>query len=478
MYSFKSWVMNSAVVMCVASGTCVAGEQPQTDLIARGKYLSIASDCAACHTVKGGAEFAGGLAIVSPVGKIFASNITPSNSAGIGLYSEGQFSSALRKGIRRDGANLYPAMPYASYSALSDVDIKALYAYFKDGVKAVDTPAPKTSLPFPMNIRMSMKAWNLLFLPGRPMKDDPGQSSEWNRGRYLVEGAAHCAECHTPRGLLMQKKSGSAMSGGLVGAWYAPNITSDPISGIGIWSNTELVEYLRTGKLHGKAQAAGSMAEAVEDSFQYLTDQDLSAIATYIRRVPAINDEGESNNRFSQGKASSETAVFRGVTSSTSLEETATGAQLFQGNCASCHLDKAQGTRDGYYPSLFHNSATGSINANNLVATILNGVDRTTTKGQVYMPGFGGKPADLNALSDTQIVSLANYILSNYGQLSVKVTSEIVATVRQGGPASNLILWARIGMAGGALIVVLLGVWWLRRRSRSRTKGTASFPTS
>lgn len=475
MHSFNYRFKQGAVAICVvACGTCMAADQLQTDLIARGKYLSIASDCAACHTVKGGAAFAGGLAIVSPVGTIFASNITPSNIAGIGSYSEDQFSAALRQGIRRDGANLYPAMPYASYSALSDADIKALYAYFKHGIKAVDTPAPQTSLPFPINIRMSMKAWNLLFLPSHPLMNDPEQSTEWNRGRYLVEGPAHCGECHTPRGLLMQKKNGSAMSGGLVGAWFAPNITSDPTSGIGTWSESELVGYLRTGTLQGKAQAAGSMAEAVEDSFQYLSDQDLRAIATYVKRIPAISAEGEAGNRFSQGQPSSETAVFRGVTSSAPLQETATGAQLFQGNCASCHQDNAQGTRDGYYPSVFHNSATGSVNANNLIATILNGVDRTTAKEQVYMPGFGGKPSDLNALSDVQIASLANYVLSKYGQPSEKVTSATVATVRQGGPTSNLILWVRVAMVFGVSVFIVLCVWWLRRRSRLKASSTAS----
>lgn len=446
--------------------THAADDTEQASLIAQGKYIAIASDCAACHTLNSGQPFAGGQGIASPVGTIYASNISSSKQYGIGNYTEAEFADAVRKGIRRDGANLYPAMPYTSYAILTDQDIHALYAYFMHDVAPVDEATPVTKLPFPMNLRLSMKGWNMLFLSGKPMVNDPSQSAEWNRGRYLVEGPAHCSTCHSPRGFMMQEEKDKELSGGLVGAWYAPNITSDPVSGIGSWSQADLVNYLHTGRLSGKAQAAGSMGEAVEHSFQYLSDADLNAIAIYIKTIAPIRDGSDKASRFGQGEASSEVASFRGMKFDDTNAGNASGGQLFQGNCASCHSPKAQGSKDGYYPSLFHNSVTGSSNPNNLIATILNGVNRTTAEGQAYMPGFGGKPDDLNALSNEQVATLANYVLAAYGQPGTSVTAAEVDVVRQGGPTSNLILLARIGMVGGTAVVLLVIIFLLRRRKK------------
>src|ERR1700722_19446777 len=186
------------------------------ELTQRGEYLVKAADCGACHTAPGGKPFAGGLAISSPVGTIYSTNITPSVSYGIGRYTEAQFARAVRRGIRADGANLYPAMPYTSYSIFTDADVQALYGYFMNAVAPVDSPAPRTDLPFPMNLRVSMMGWNLLYLNTKPLEPDPRQSELWNRGRYLVKGAAHCSACHTPRGFLMQEKSAKEFSGGPV----------------------------------------------------------------------------------------------------------------------------------------------------------------------------------------------------------------------------------------------------------------------
>src|SRR3984957_3170185 len=281
------------------------------ELSERGAYLAKAADWCPCHTAPHGKPFAGGLAISSPVGTIYSTNITPSVGYGIGRYTEAQFARAVRRGIRADGANLYPAMPYTSYSVFTDADVQALYGYFMRGVAPVDAPAPRTDLPFPMNLRVSMMGWNLLFLNTKPLRPDPQESELWNRGRYLVEGAAHCSACHTPRGFLMQEKAKEEFSGGPVGAWYAPNITSDVNSGIGSWSQSELVEYLRTGDARGKAQAAGDMGEAVERSFQYLSEADVNAMATYVRTLPAIHDPEDRSSRFSLGKASSDLAALR-----------------------------------------------------------------------------------------------------------------------------------------------------------------------
>ena len=441
-------------------------------VIDRGEYLATAADCGACHTAPGGQRFAGGLPISTPLGTIYSTNITPSAEFGIGRYTEEEFSRALRRGVRRDGANLYPAMPYTSYAKFTEDDARALYVYFTQAVKPVDQSAPRTELPFPMNIRASMMAWNLLFRNTAAFVPDANQSAEWNRGAYLVQGAAHCSTCHTPRGFLMQEEASRALSGAQVGPWYAPNITSDPVSGIGSWTKDDLAAYLRTGHLSRKAQAAGSMGEAVEKSFQHLTASDLDAIATYVKSVPAVHDPGDDRSRFTAGKAFSELATLRGRDGIRSDNDAhATGAELFEGNCASCHQAEGQGSKDGYYPSLFLNSATGAKNATNLVAAILYGVDRTISGRQSFMPGFGGHPTDANPLSDRNIAKLGNYVLTRYGSATTTITEAEVAEVRRGGPISPLLMLARGGVA--AAVIVLLGIVFfvLKRRKTSSSIG-------
>ncbi len=433
-----------------------ADQASDSAVIERGKYLAIAADCGACHTVPGGKPFAGGLPIATPLGTIYSTNITPSTNFGIGQYTEDAFSRAVRRGIRGDGAHLYPAMPYTSYAKFTDDDTHALYVYFRQAVKPVDVRAPETALPFPMNIRLSMMAWNLLFLDTQVFTPDPQQSAEWNRGAYLVQGAAHCGTCHTPRGFLMEEKPSRALSGAQVGPWYAPNITSDPGSGIGSWSKDDLVAYLRSGRLPAKAQAAGSMGEAVEHSFQYLSAADLNAIATYVKSVVPIQDPG-SGSRFTAGKMFSQLAVLRGRDGiSSDNDANPTGAVLFQGNCASCHSAEGQGSKDGYYPSLFHNSATGARNPINLIAAILYGVDRTASGRQAFMPGFGGHTSDATQLSDRDIAVLGSYVLAHYGPGDTAISERQVSEVRRGGPASPLVPLARGGLAVAAIVAALL----------------------
>jgi len=456
------------LALAVASGSWAEAAPAEVE---RGAYLAKAADCGACHTAPHGKPFAGGLAIGSPVGTIYSTNITPSVGYGIGRYTEAQFARAVRRGIRADGANLYPAMPYTSYSVLTDADVQALYGYFMHGVAPIDAPTPRTDLPFPMNLRVSMMGWNLLFLNTKPLRPDSRESEMWNRGRYLVKGAAHCSACHTPRGFLMQEKAGEEFSGGPVGPWYAPNITSDLNSGIGSWSQDELVHYLSAGDAHHKAQAAGSMGEAVEHSFQYLSDADLNAIATYVKTIPAIHAASDHRSRFAFGTASSDLGRLRGKYGIRDQESAPTGAQLFQGNCASCHAPFGQGSKDGYYPSLFSNSVLGSGNPNNLVAAILYGVDRTTRQGQAFMPGFAGGPNDLAALSDHDVVLLANYLLEHYGRPGGAVTAQQVAEVRRGGPSSSLVALARAGVALAAM-AVLTALFMVFRRIK-RSSGTS-----
>ncbi|HXW23474.1 MAG TPA: cytochrome c [Xanthobacteraceae bacterium] len=450
----------------------------QAALVEKGRYLAVAGDCRACHTnPQGGKPFAGGYALASPLGSIVSSNITPSKRYGIGNYTEQQFVRALREGIRGDGAHLYPAMPYTSYTRLNDEDVRALYAYFMHGVAAVDEPAATTNLPFPFNLRIAMLGWNLLFLDDRRFVPDGGKSAQWNRGAYLVNALEHCDACHTPRNILMAEKSGRAFAGAPLGPWYAPNITSDPVSGIGGWTDRELVEYLKTGHVAGRDQAAGGMAEAVENSLQFLSDDDLQAVALYLKSVAPVRDARETKPAYAYGAPASFEAVLRGASGPNERNTVTSGEALYSGYCASCHQPTGAGSGNQAYPSLFHNGATGSPTAANLVAAVLFGVDRTSVnERQVLMPRFD-ELSYVNPLSDEQIAAVSNFVLGQFGNPSVQVTAAEVALARQGGPTSPLALAAPYLLPGAILFAaIVLGLIVLRYRRRRAARVLANEP--
>lgn len=439
------------------------------DTVERGRYLSVAADCVACHTSpKQGKPYAGGYAIASPLGEIWASNITPSKSHGIGNYTEADFATAVREGVRKDGAHLYPAMPYTSYAKLTDEDIHALYVYFMEAVAPVDEEARTTELPFPFSVRSSMAVWNLLFLDKTPFNPDPAQSAQWNRGAYLVEGLAHCSSCHSPRGLMMQEVGGKAFAGGSLGDWYAPNITSHPISGIGGWTDDELAQYLKTGRVEGKGQAGGGMAEAVSNSLSKLRDEDISAIVTYLRTVPAVADKDATRAAFAWGDAATAPGepAIRGTDA-----PIASGAVLYSGLCASCHGSRGEGSNDGYYPSLVHNSTVGMVRPQNLVATIIGGIDREVDGEHVVMPHFS-EGSYVQALSDADIAAVASYVRTTFGP-GDQVTAAQVALIRDGGEKPLLAKIARLwlpllilGLAAFVVVILLVRRAWTRRKQR------------
>jgi len=439
------------------------------DTVERGRYLSVAADCVACHTSpKQGKPYAGGYAIASPLGEIWASNITPSKSHGIGNYTEADFATAVREGVRKDGAHLYPAMPYTSYAKLTDEDIHALYVYFMEAVAPVDEEARTTELPFPFSVRSSMAVWNLLFLDKTPFNPDPAQSAQWNRGAYLVEGLAHCSSCHSPRGLMMQEVGGKTFAGGSLGDWYAPNITSHPISGIGGWTDDELAQYLKTGRVEGKGQAGGGMAEAVSNSLSKLRDEDISAIVTYLRTVPAVADKDATRAAFAWGDAATAPGepAIRGTDA-----PIASGAVLYSGLCASCHGSRGEGSNDGYYPSLVHNSTVGMVRPQNLVATIIGGIDREVDGKHVVMPHFS-EGSYVQALSDADIAAVASYVRTTFGP-GDQVTEAQVALIRDGGEKPLLAKIARLwlpllilGLAAFVAVILLVRRAWTRRKQR------------
>lgn len=462
---------------CFAAAVALTGpaaaQTADQDPVERGRYLATLADCVACHTAPDGAEFAGGYAIESPLGTIWPTNITPSKSHGIGDYTQEEFARALRRGVARDGRNLYPAMPYDAYAGITNEDIAALYAYFTQGVAPVDdAPGQRTDLAFPFNLRFAMTGWNLLYAGGEPFTPNPALTEAGNRGRYLVDALAHCGSCHSPRGLLMGPVRGAYLTGGDVGPWYAPDITADAGNGIGTWSPEQIAAYLKTGHAEGRGQAAGPMAEAVQNSLQHVTDDDLAAMAAYLKTL-APKDAGSGTDATSFGAPKSDEATLRGTHPQNANDGLTTGAELFSGYCASCHQPDGGGSAGQSYPSLFHNSATGAASATNLIAAILYGVDRQVGDAHVFMPHFN-KGSFVGALSDEEIAGIANYVLTTWGNAgAAAVNVADVALSRQGGPVAPL---ARIqpylpaAMAVGAailLLIILAILRLLRHRGRA-----------
>lgn len=452
----------TTLLLTCAFSAAAADAQPDPALIARGKYVAVAADCGACHrqTAENGAPFAGGYAIDSPMGRIIASNITPSKQFGIGNYTEQQFADALRKGVAADGSNLYPAMPYTAYQGMTDEDIRALYAYLMHDVKPVEqAPAEKTQLAFPFNIRQIMWGWNLLYRDDKPFKPQADLSAQLNRGKYLVDVLAHCSTCHTPRNLMMAEESSRYLAGSPLGGWYAPNITPDK-SGIGDWSQQDIVTYLKTGHLEGKAQAAGAMGEAVEHSFQYLPDNDLQAIAAWIKQVPA--QQSPLAVTADKPAATDINAVISGQGDQASLADSATtdGAVLYSGACSSCHGRTGEGTKDNFYPSLTHNSAVSAATPNNLVMTIVDGIHRKSRDADVGMPAFATE------LNNAQIASVTRYVRSHFAGINDELTADEVAQLRQGGQAPLIVRYMNWLIAGGVVLLLLLLFALLRLRRR------------
>jgi len=460
----RGFLLVAGLLALPATGAVAADETPSTggaDLVARGKYLATAADCAACHTAPGGKTYAGGYELQTPMGVIVTSNITPSKAAGIGAYSEADFARAVREGVAPGGRHLYPAMPYTEYSGITDADIAALYAYFTQGVEPVDTAPAPTHLKFPFSIRASMAGWNMLYLKHERFTPRPGEAPQIARGRYLADVLEHCGTCHTPRDIMMGQHT-NTLAGGSVGAWYAPNITPDRQAGIGGWSADDLAAYLATGRAAGHAQAAGPMAEAVEHSLQHLAPEDIAAIVAYLRQVPAVGAEGVVA-RDSFGPRGGQELALRGDTGAHDR-----GWEIYSGTCGGCHQDNAQGNAD--YPSLFHNSATGGDKPDNLIATILFGFSRTVDGKVAFMPPFGPRALHANQLSDQDVADVSNYVFAHYGNPKLHVTADDVATIRQGGPVAPIARLGTLAVPGlvAAVIVILGAIIWIVRRRGAR----------
>ncbi|MCB8878125.1 c-type cytochrome [Acidisoma silvae] len=376
-----------------------------SDLVQQGQYLTRAADCEACHTAPGGTPFAGGRQFQLPFGDLYSPNITPDKDTGIGQYTDAQFLRVLHRGIGREGQHLYPAMPYPSYTKMSDDDARAIKAYLFS-LPPVHAPTKPNNFGFPFNQRWLMVFWNLINNPDARFEPDSSKSAEWNRGAYLVEALGHCAECHTPRNF-MQAKSSREFAGAIQAGWLAYNLTSDPVHGIGAWSDASLKEFLSTGQAPGHGPASGPMAEAVEDSLQYLKPEDISAIVTYLRTVPARDDGPE--------------VVPATITP---LTTAALGEHIFIRACAGCHLPNGTG-RQSPWAALGGSHSTGDVTGNNVVQVLTNGSQIETDKGLMFMHPFTG------AYTDEELSAVANYLIGQFSARQGQVMPQQISKARQ-----------------------------------------------
>lgn len=397
----------------------VNAENDMAAQITHGEYLSRAGDCGACHTAPGGKPFAGGLKMMTPVGAIYSSNITPDKLTGIGAYSEEDFSQALRQGIAKDGHHLYPAMPYPSFNKITDSDTHDLYLYFTHQVAAVAQTNRPSDIPFPLNIRWPLAVWNQAFLQAKPYYSDPKQTANWNRGAYLVEGLGHCGSCHTPRGIGFQEKaldnsSRVYLSGGTLDGWHAPNLRGDATTGLGQWTEGDITRFLQQGHTE-RSTAFGSMVEVVEDSTQYISDADRQAIAVYLKSLPA-----DGQFRVQVNNSATAQALDKG-------DVKATGAQIYMDNCADCHLSSGQGEKNKY-PQLAQNPVVVSGDPSSMINIVLRGAHAPITATS----GKGAKmPAFADRLEDQEVADVVNFIRHGWGNQAVNVTVSQVKAMRK-----------------------------------------------
>jgi mono/diheme cytochrome c family protein len=385
----------------------------KASLVERGAYLAKAADCMACHTTQGGKPYAGGLGFKLPFGTLYSTNITPDKDTGIGDYSDQDFLNAVHRGVRRDGARLYPAMPFVSYTYMTDADALAIKAYLFS-LPPVHAAAPDNTLAFPFNQRWAMNFWSAVFNSDTRFEPDTSQSPEWNRGVYLAEALAHCGECHTPRNLAFALDNRRKFAGAVTAGWRAFNISSDKATGIGSWRDDDLISYLSIGHAAGHGTAAGPMGEAVDRSFSQLTSEDVRAVVAYLRTVPPT--------------ASPDLPAPLAPPAPASHKQGGTpdprGKMVFEGACVSCHGWTGESSISPF-ATLTGAWAVNDPSAINVVQIVISGTSRHTPEDAISMPAFG------NAYSDDEIAAVANYVTARFGSKPSQVTAQDVADLRK-----------------------------------------------
>lgn len=395
-----------------ADPTGVPASLKSASLVQRGEYLARAADCVVCHTAKGQTPYAGGFGFTLPFGTIYSTNITPDKKTGIGNYTDAQFLAAIHRGVRADGQRLYPAMPFTSYTYMTDADALAIKAYLFS-LPPVHAPAKRDTLSFPFNQRWAMGIWSFFFNADTRFEPNTAQSPEWNRGAYVAEALAHCGECHTPRNLAFALNNRKKFAGETTGGWRAYNISSDRGTGIGAWRDDQVFAYLTTGHVLGHGTASGPMGEAVDESFSQLAPEDMHAVVVYLRSVPAASSDLPATLAPAAPSSHKEGAMAD-----------ARGKEVFEGACASCH------SWSGVSPILPFATLTGAraVNdpsATNVAQIVISGTRRKTPQGAVAMPAFGA------SYSNAEIAAVANYVTARFGSEGSGLAESDVAKLRR-----------------------------------------------
>lgn len=411
-----------ATLSLLGSFSAVAAQEDQQTLIKQGEYLARAGDCVACHTAKDGKPFAGGLPMETPIGMIYSTNITPDKS-GIGAYSFDDFDKAVRHGIAKNGDTLYPAMPYPSYARVTETDMQALYAYFMNGVKPVAQENKAVDIPWPLSMRWPLAMWRWTFAPAvADFTAVTGQDPVVSRGAYLVEGLGHCGACHTPRALTMQEKALSAgdssafLSGSApLEGWIAKNLRGDHKDGLGSWNEEQLVQFLKTGR-SDRSAVFGGMSDVIVHSMQYMSEADLTAIARYLKSLPAV-DAADMPHQYDPAVAD---ALWNG-------DDSKRGAAVYIDNCAACHRTDGHGyTR--VFPALAGNPVLLSDDPTSLIHIVLKGgtLPATHTAPSTFtMPAFDWR------LSDQEVADVVNFIRTSWGNKGGDVKAADVKGLRE-----------------------------------------------
>jgi mono/diheme cytochrome c family protein len=381
-----------------------------TELIATGEYLAKVGDCAACHTIRGGEPFAGGRAISTPFGSIYAPNITPETETGIGDWSADDFWRAIHNGKSRDGKFLYPAFPYPNYTQVTRADSDAIFAYLKT-IKPVRQISKEPALGFPFNQRILLAFWRTLYFKPGEFQVQPNQTAEWNRGAYLVQGLGHCSACHTDRNALGGTTNSTDLAGGMIPMlnWYAASLTSDPMTGLGNWDVKDITDLLHTG-VSQRGAVFGPMSEVVYRSLQHVSDNDIQAMAIYLKSIP---------NR--EAPAAASVNITEDTKATLEL-----GARIYENHCVECHKADGKGAPPAY-PPLAGSQSILAPSVINPVRIVLNGGYPPTTNGNKHP--YGMPPFSIT-LNNTEVAAVVSYIRMSWGNNSGLVSPVEVGRFR------------------------------------------------
>ena len=374
-----------------------------TEVRARGAYLVRIGDCMACHTARGGAAFAGGRVLQSEFGQFVTPNITSDQKTGIGAWSAEDFWNALHNGKGKDGRLLYPSFPFVNYTHVSRDDADAMYAYLLSQPAVVQDNAPH-NLAFPYNQRPALALWRALYFKPGALVLQSQQSTDWNRGAYLVRGLAHCSACHSTRNSIGANAGSADFSGGEMAQlhWYAPSLQAANELNLPSWSEQEISALLVSGK-NSKASVSGPMAEVVQQSLQYLNEADARAIALYLRALP---------QQVQAAPDLLDSAITRPVASKAQMQQIMErGDKIYRAQCAECHGKNGEGV-SGIYPALKQNPVLLSASLSNSVRLILAGGFAPATK---LNPRPYSMPPFAPFLDDAEVAAVLTYLRNSWG---------------------------------------------------------------